>query len=110
MIGHVLRRVRDAFAPGAAERRFRVLEAECRALLEEFDAMAERIAVRHATEARRKARETARTVKAAEEVPPPPVAAPVDDIQARKQAIRDRVRSATGITIPRREAVNESPQ
>lgn len=60
LVKTALQRVRDTFAAGAAERRFRALEADCRELMFEFDEVLTKAARRAATEARAKKREIAR--------------------------------------------------
>jgi hypothetical protein len=52
-----LRRVRDTFVAGAAERRFRLLEAETRDLLVEMQQVMEKLARAAATDARRRSRQ-----------------------------------------------------
>lgn len=60
MIGRLIRRVRDTFAAGAAERRFRELESQTRSILEEIDHALNKWAIAKATDARRKTRALAK--------------------------------------------------
>lgn len=106
MLGQLLRRVRDAFAPGAAERRFRALESEARELLHEIDATLEKLAIRAATNAKRKARATRRdlqdeTEEVAEAAPPPPM--------DRKAAIRARLAARGTMIHHLRQGTSDEP-
>lgn len=98
MIGQLLRRVRDAFAPGAAERRFRRLESDVRDLLVEIDSTMEKLAVRAATDAKRRSRAAAAALEAEEAPAVAPEAPPSDDLAARKAAARKRA-AARGTVI-----------
>ena len=57
VLRRVARWVRDTFAAGAEERRFRILESEMRALQSEMEHTLAKWALRSATDARRRLRE-----------------------------------------------------
>jgi DNA anti-recombination protein RmuC len=96
VLGHLLRRVRDTFAAGAAERRFRQLESDTRELLHEIDATLEKLAIRAATNAKRRARATRRDLQEETDGPVPTVEATTP--HDRKAAIRARL-AARGTAI-----------
>lgn len=71
----LIRRVRDTFAAGKAEQRFRELESQTRQLLAELEHSLSKDAIRRATDARRLARARAKDDEGeqVEMLPPPPV-------------------------------------
>ncbi len=112
MLRHVLRRLRDAVAPGRAEARFRVLEAEARSLLLELEEVANRLALRAATEARRRSRDAARLIaQEDDELERAAAISPAEvDIATRKAEIRKRVRlGGSVITRIQRGSAPEEP-